>query len=313
MPLSIEYLKKHYIKKTIFEIENHTIQVNQKPMVTVLLITYQHFDFIDSAIQGILKQKFNQEWEIIIGDDNSTDGTKEICLKYAKMYPDKIRFFQHHDENKRKILNRPCGIFQYAYNFLHARGKYISVCSGDDVWTDPRKLQKQFDFMELHKNVSLSYHSFQEKYINQDGSFYFGIERNNFPKASTTFFINIKNELSKKFIHVIQEDEFLYFILRRKGTFEHLFSVKPAIINTPVTSITRSMSKKERVKQVLNLNEYIFVSYIFSKYSWQALKKLLGTWKQIIFLKNEKVSGRFVLVILINSFINIMLKALNIK
>jgi glycosyltransferase involved in cell wall biosynthesis len=288
--LSLSYLKKNHIKEDIIEFPNQTLEVIPNPLVSVILITYQHIDYIEASIKGIINQNFNSDWEIIIGDDDSKDGTRDICLKYAEMYPNKIRFFQHNDRNKIKILDRPCGIFQFTYNLLQARGKYIAICSGDDIWTDSYKLEKQFNFLEAKKCCSLSYHPYREKYSKTDDDSNFGPILNNYPKASTSFYRNINKKIPKGILNVLQEDEFIYFILRREGSFLLLDLVNPTIINTPPDSIIRNMNNEEINNHILNLSENVFKSYVFSKHSWHASKNLLSTWKHLILNEKKTIS-----------------------
>lgn len=127
------------------------------PLVSVCIATYQHAGYIKDCIEGILMQETNFAFEIIIGDDQSTDGTREICKKYAEEYPHKIRLFLR-DRQKSCVFNenneRIFG-FNAKWNRKSARGKYIATCEGDDYWTDPLKLQKQVDFMEQHPGYTV--------------------------------------------------------------------------------------------------------------------------------------------------------------
>jgi len=134
--------------------------INQiNPLVSVTVTTYQHANYIKDCLEGILMQKTNFPFEIIIGEDESTDGTREICIEYAEKYPDKIRLFlrkretsQLYDENGKFITR-----FNGHWNRMSARGKYIAWCEGDDYWIDPYKLQKQVDFLEANPEYGMVY------------------------------------------------------------------------------------------------------------------------------------------------------------
>ncbi|MFW6272217.1 MAG: glycosyltransferase [bacterium] len=106
-------------------------------------------------MDGILMQKTEFPFEILLGEDASTDGTREICIEYADKYPDKIRLFLHNRENVIYINGNPTGRFNLLYNLSSARGKYIAICEGDDYWTDPYKLQKQVDFLEENSEYGM--------------------------------------------------------------------------------------------------------------------------------------------------------------
>ena len=88
-------------------------------------------------------------FEILVGEDASSDGTRDVCIAYAKKYPKKIKLFLHSRENNIRVYGKPTAKFNSAYNSYNAKGKYIAICEGDDFWTDPLKLQKQVDFWKL--------------------------------------------------------------------------------------------------------------------------------------------------------------------
>ena len=126
--------------------------------VSVCMITYNHERYIREALDSVLAQQTNFSFEICLGEDESKDETREICLEYAKKYPTKIRLFLR--EEKDKILM--CGVKTGKYNGMQtrraARGKYIALCEGDDYWTDPLKLQKQVDLLEAEPSLSACVH-----------------------------------------------------------------------------------------------------------------------------------------------------------
>jgi glycosyltransferase involved in cell wall biosynthesis len=150
--MDLERFKGQYEAKQVKEKLNN---VNQNPLVSVCVQTYNHFDYIKQCLDGILFQKTNFEFEILLGEDDSTDGTRELCVDYANRYPDKIRLFLHHRVNNIKIGGQPTGRFNLLYNLYSVQGKYIAMCEGDDYWTDPLKLQKQVDFLEENEDFGL--------------------------------------------------------------------------------------------------------------------------------------------------------------
>lgn len=132
-------------------------------LVSICCITYNHFDYIRECLDGLLMQKCNFGYEIIINDDCSTDGTTEIIKNYASKYPDIIKTI-YHDENQYQKGVR--GMFP-TFCFPLAKGKYVALCEGDDYWTDPYKLQKQVDFLELNSDYSMCFHNAVEHW--EDG------------------------------------------------------------------------------------------------------------------------------------------------
>ena len=127
-------------------------------MVSVCVQTYQHASFIREALDSILIQQTDFEFEILIGEDESTDGTREICVEYSRNYHQKIRLFLNSRKNVIYINGHPTGRWNIVNNLKNARGKYIALLPGDDYWTDPLKLQKQVDFMDHHPQFSSCFH-----------------------------------------------------------------------------------------------------------------------------------------------------------
>lgn len=145
--------------------------VNQiQPLLSVCVQTYQHNNYIKDCLDGILLQEASFSYEIIIGEDESTDGTREICVEYAKKYPDKIRLFLRSRKDVIYINGNPTGRFNLMENFKAAKGKYIALCDGDDYWTDPKKLQKQVNILEANPDYSICFH--QAKVVSDDGKNY---------------------------------------------------------------------------------------------------------------------------------------------
>ena len=120
-------------------------------IVSVCMITYNHEDFISEAIEGVLMQKTDFPIELIIGEDCSTDNTRKIVVEYANKYPNIIRLLLP-DNNLGMMKN-------FVETLDAANGKYIALCEGDDYWTDPYKLQKQVDFLEMNEGYAACFHN----------------------------------------------------------------------------------------------------------------------------------------------------------
>ncbi|UJH92522.1 glycosyltransferase [Antarcticibacterium sp. 1MA-6-2] len=162
--MEFQEFSMEYEEKKVFQYHNNVIE---KPLISVSVVTYQHVNYIRECLNGILMQQTLFSFEILLGDDESTDGTREICIEYAKRYPDKIRLFLHHRENNIEINGEPSGRFNFMYNLFSARGKYIALCDGDDYWFDPLKLQKQVEYLQSQPETVFTFTS--NKYLYQDG------------------------------------------------------------------------------------------------------------------------------------------------
>lgn len=147
------------------------------PLVSVSMITYNHAPYIAKAIEGVLMQRTNFPIELVIGEDCSSDGTREIVLEYKKNHPDIIRVITS-DKN--------VGAKKNGYRTKAAcRGKYIAFCEGDDYWHHPEKLQKQVDYLENHPECGLV-HSDYDVYHVESGnriSNFLGAQRIEIPES----------------------------------------------------------------------------------------------------------------------------------
>lgn len=123
--------------------------INNQPLVSICMITYNHEKFISYALNSVLMQKVDFEYEIIIGEDCSTDDTRRIILEYYKKYPCKIKLI---------LQKKNVGPVKNEYEVLSkCSGKYIAFLEGDDYWTDEYKLQKQIDFLETNSDYGMVY------------------------------------------------------------------------------------------------------------------------------------------------------------
>ena len=124
--------------------------MSKRPLVSVVSITYNQEKFIREALEGMVLQKTNFDFEIIVADDASTDATAAIIQEYADAYPGLI---------KPVLRKKNLGAIANSLSSLRlARGKYLALCEGDDYWTDENKLQKQVDFLEAHQDYALCFH-----------------------------------------------------------------------------------------------------------------------------------------------------------
>lgn len=140
-----------------FEFDKRYTPVNDESIkVSVFCNTYNHAQFIEDALKGFIEQRTNFPYEVIIFDDASTDGTKEIIGRYAEKHPEILKFFSAR-KNTWGLKNRA----EFMRRFRHyvAKGKYYAFCEGDDLWIDRNKLQIQIDYMESHTNCVLTMHN----------------------------------------------------------------------------------------------------------------------------------------------------------
>jgi glycosyltransferase involved in cell wall biosynthesis len=132
--------------------------------VSVCTVTYNHEPYIRQTLDSVLMQDVDFPYEIIVGDDGSTDGTRAILQEYADAYPDRVRLVLHETnqgprKNVQSVRER-------------VRGEYIAILDGDDFWIDSTKLRRQIKFLDSHRTFSATacrYRSVFESTTNRHG------------------------------------------------------------------------------------------------------------------------------------------------
>ncbi len=140
-------------EKDIIATWGKNVDINN-PVVTIKCLTFNHKDFISTALDGMLMQITNFPFEIVVHDDASTDGTIQILQEYEKKYPNLIHVIYEEENQYSKKID-----FNKKINDL-MKGKYIANCEGDDYWIDEHKLQKQMDYMQDNPDVIMCFTNF---------------------------------------------------------------------------------------------------------------------------------------------------------
>lgn len=123
------------------------------PFVAVWMVTYNHEDFITKAVESVMMQETSFSYILYIGEDCSSDRTREICAMLKEKYPQKIELILN-NKNIGPIANA----LQIYDLCIKSGAKYIALLEGDDYWTDKYKLQKQITFLELNSQYSGCFH-----------------------------------------------------------------------------------------------------------------------------------------------------------
>jgi glycosyltransferase involved in cell wall biosynthesis len=131
--------------------ESRQVAPAGEPMVTAIVVTYNHAPYIRQAVESVLQQRTDFDVEVIISEDCSTDDTRRIVLELQDRHPASIRvILSERNQNDNDVLTRAWAV---------ARGRYIAYLDGDDFWSDPGKLQKQVRLLEQHPEVFICGHS----------------------------------------------------------------------------------------------------------------------------------------------------------
>ena len=129
--------------------------------LTIVTTTYNQEKYIGQAIDGMLMQKTNFDFHIVISNDNSTDSTQKILEQYREKYPEKITVI-----NNEKNLGAMGNFINTLSNIKNT--EYVALCDGDDFWTDENKLQKQVDFLDSNKDFNICFHKARLFYENKE-------------------------------------------------------------------------------------------------------------------------------------------------
>lgn len=242
-------------------------------LLSVCLITYNHEKYIRNAIEGILMQKVDFEWELIIADDCSTDGTKEILIEYKAKHPDFIKLILQEKnigpaKNHIELITTPIS-------------KYIALCDGDDYWTDPLKLQKQVGFLEANQDYVLCFHPI--KILKKDGTivddFLTNVPENhetiedlarlgNYIHTPSVVFRNVIEVLPYEYPLSPIGDYFIYMILAEHGKLKFI-DEKMAIYRHDVGLLSGN-------DEVLKLKKWVeCLILIFSNCKDEKIKRIL--------------------------------------
>ncbi len=130
--------------------DNNTREIT----VAIWMVTYNHEQFIEQAIESVMMQQTTFNYKLYIGEDCSTDKTRSICIDIKNKYQEKIELYLN--EINIGATNNAQQIYKACFN---SGAKYIALCEGDDYWTDPLKLQKQVDFLEANLDYSFCGHT----------------------------------------------------------------------------------------------------------------------------------------------------------
>lgn len=267
-------------------------------MVSICMITYNHEKYLKKAIDGVLMQKTNFDFELVIANDNSPDATVAIVEEYIQSHPSghKIKFLN----NKANLGMMP--------NFINAiencHGKYIALCEGDDYWTDENKLQKQVDFLEKNSDYAICFHHVN---IDNNGTISEDTITKKVPQKTT-----IKNLSKGNYIHTCSVvyrnhlfgefpdyfykapvgDYFLHLLNSRHG---NIYCINELMANYRVhdTSYWSSKKQEERSKIWVDFLEGILPNFDAKTQAYLQIQieKTKGTYKKKNLL--QKIKGFF--------------------
>lgn len=255
-------------------------------LVSVCIITYNHYPFIRQAIESVLMQKTSFAWEVVIADDYSTDGTREIVLDYQRKYPDKIRLILQ-EKNVGAANN-------WIDLMLYPKSKYIAYLEGDDYWSADNKLNNAIvaleedesigmictDYAKLHRGNILEYSCLNKSYI-KNGKILLDeyiLDRSSISTATIVF----KNDLFNSYVAEVSIERilswnvgdvaFILYILH-KSTIKVLDEIS-AVYRINISSASKITKEDIRYSYYLKGFEIPFYFVSWNKISTSAIDKL---------------------------------------
>lgn len=225
---------------------------SKTPLVSIICTTYNHEHLIQNALESFAAQETDFSYEVLIGEDCSTDATQKIIENFSSgnqqctLRP----FFNHTNQGVNE---------NFAKLLAEAGGKYIAICEGDDYWSDSKKLQKQADYLESNSDASIVYstvnsHHFGVKprldysYVGGNRRDLTGEELKHAPPINTltTMFRNVIRPLPNEFYTTGAADMFLWSLLGQHGRGHYLANVLPSIYRQHPGGIFSSTSREGR-------------------------------------------------------------------
>lgn len=245
-----------------------------KPIVSVRLMVYQNAPYIRECIDSVLMQQTDFLFEICIGEDGSTDGTREICLEYQKKYPDIVKVFLWN-----RTLPEHRALPPSRYNFINTikncQGKYIALLDGDDYWIDPHKLQRQVDFLDANPDYILCYHN--AKIIDENGNV---VSESKMPEVGkkdytsdeiirgstniltlSLLFRNVIKEFPPEMKNVKNGDNFLTSMLGNYGKGKFMPEITPGVYRTHGAGVWSTLDNNNRLLSKITTYFWLHLYY----------------------------------------------------
>ena len=257
------------------------------PLLSVCLITYNHVKYIKQAVEGVLIQEVDFVIELIIADDFSTDGTRDILLEYKNKYPKLITLILQ-EKNVGPARN-------WIDLITSPKSKYIAYFEGDDYWTDPLKLKKQVTFLENNENFTLVFHNAFVKHENVEGkdhSFCGSMQDTTtikdvikswyIPSVSMVFRKDGILPLPLWFETIYNGDYALHLMLATKGEIKYLNETM-GVYRKNSGALSGSYSTIKNIKNLIKLFK-IFNKETHQKYFISIIPRLTDLYFQLVYM-----------------------------
>ena len=238
----------------------------ENPVLSVHMITYNHEKYLGQAIEGVVSQIVDFPVELVIGEDCSSDRTREIALEYQKKYPSLVRvIYSYKNVGYNRNFSRVLSL---------CRGKYVATCDGDDIWIDKTKLQQQADFLERNQEYVVCYHD--SKVMDDNDNIIkksnvpagckrdytkYELQRGAFISALTRCFRNVVHSPPDEWFNVLNADRFLITLLGEYGAGHYMRDLEPGVYRHHPGGIWSALAEPEKKAELANTYYWLAVYY----------------------------------------------------
>lgn len=256
-------------------------------MLSILITYYNQETYVSRSLNSVFSQKLNEDFEVLIGDDGSTDDTCKIVNDYANRYPGRIRLFIQPRDNSKKYNPVERASKNRLDLLKNANGDYVCFLDGDDEYCDNTWLQESIDILKQNKKFSGVAHNYKETYEDGKENFPNGIYghtyitakkycKDLYTHAGTILFRNIFNiQDYEKLISLKSFDDTditFYFL-----NYGDLYCVNKVVYTYYQNNESIWNSTNDLEKEIINAIDYEIVTKILTKYHSLLLKKYSGS------------------------------------
>jgi glycosyltransferase involved in cell wall biosynthesis len=225
------------------------------------MITYNHEPYLGQAIDSVVAQQTSFPYELVIGEDSSTDRTLQIALAYQRARPEVVRVLP--------TVERLGPSKNFERTLAACHGKYLALLEGDDYWTSTHKLQKQVDFLEQHPEYSICFHRVVSYYQHEQR---FGGEWGGDIKETSSFedllkrhFIHTSSAMVRRatvpclpaWMHDLHQGDWPFFVLHAKHGPIFLLNETMGVYRVTGRGIWSGLQKRQKLEAMLKARHYV--------------------------------------------------------
>jgi glycosyltransferase involved in cell wall biosynthesis len=250
-------------------------------ILTVRVIAYNHVQYLKECLDSILNQQTSFRFQIMLIDDDSSDGTKELCIEYAETHPDLIKLILNSRANNIKISGKPTGLFNSLFLNFTIKTKYLAIIEADDYWTDPNCLQKKVDILENNPSCSFCFSDgvrFEQETQKVFSSSMVKLKRSGviskeqamnltIPTASLVFRNMIEDIFHDEVLLIPNSDILLRAKLAHYGNGYFIRELKPVYRRVHLKGMYSSLNTNEKYEMMIKTRKVI-ISF-FQRKNWE--------------------------------------------